>query len=366
MRKKVLIIATIGGFLPVTEIHNVKLLLESGYEVHYAANLQNRIYEFKEQELLDLGIVLHQVDFSKDPFRFIQLGKCIRKVCKIIESEQISLVHCHTPVGGVAGRIASHLARTSNPYVIYTAHGFHFYKGAPALNWILYYPVEYLLSVWTDCMVTINREDYAFAKKMLCKKCVQIPGVGIDLKRFYPKKSRENKKFQIISVGELNENKNHSTVIKAIKMLKDNDIVYEIYGNGPEEKKLEHLIYSCNLESQVFLKGFVMDIENPLRKSDCCVFPSFREGLGLAALEAMACGVPLIAADNRGTREFAQHGINCLICEPGNAEQFAMAIYQIKENPVLAEKLTEHAYETVQNFSVEKSTEIMRKVYERI
>lgn len=364
--KKVLIIATIGGFLPVSEINNAKLLLEMGYEVHYAANMTNRIYEFEEQKLVDMGIVIHQVDFSKNPFRFIQLGKCVKKVRHIIEEEQINMVHCHTPVGGVVGRLAAHLAKKQQPYVIYTAHGFHFYKGAPILNWILYYPVEYLLSRLTDCLVTINKEDYERAKKMRCKKCVQIPGVGINLERFRTDKRNENDKFRIISIGELNKNKNHSTVIKAIKKLNDEDIIYEIYGNGSGKEALEKLIRSCGLESQVFLKGFAIDIEKPLRESDCCVFPSFREGLGLASLEAMACGVPLIVADNRGTREYAQHEVNCLVCEPDNVEQFAEAINYIKNDPMLVKHLVSHAYETVKIFSVEKSTEIMRDVYENI
>lgn len=364
--KKALIVATIGGFLPVSEINNATLLQELGYEVHYAANMNIKIYEFDEQKLIDHGFILHHIGFSKNPFQFKKLADGISAVRHIIEEEQIDVVHCHTPVGGVVGRMASHRAKTAKPYVIYTAHGFHFYKGAPKLNWLLYYPVEYLLSKITDCIVTINAEDYARAQKMCSKKCIRIPGVGINLKRFVPKEKNEHEKFRIISLGELNKNKNHSTIIKAIASLNDADITYEIYGNGPLKEELQELISSYGLESQVHLMGFTMENEKVLAEADCCVFPSYREGLGLAGLEAMACKVPLIVSDNRGTREYARHGKNAIVCEPGNVTQFAEAIMRIKEEKEYAMQLAENAYETVQSFSAEKSTKIMRRVYEEL
>ena len=195
---------------------------------------------------------------------------------------------------------------------------------------------------------------------------MRIPGVGINLERFQPIERDEHKEFRIISVGELNKNKNHSTVIKAIASLQDADIRYSIYGNGSLKEELEEMIRMYGLENQVELKGFHTHIEEPLAESDCCIFPSFREGLGLAALEAMACKVPLIVADNRGTREFAHHEENCLVCEPDSVEQFANAIRRMKEDMVFAEKMAEQALQTVQNFSVDKTRERMRSVYEEL
>lgn len=371
--KKVLIVATIGGFLPVSEINNARLLQELGFQVHYAANMQNKIYEYDEQKLVDMGIVLHHVEFSKNPFRFGKLFQSTKAVQRIIEEQQIEVVHCHTPVGGVAGRLASWMAK-KRPKVIYTAHGFHFYKGASLLNWLLYYPVEYLLSNITDCIVTINQEDYKQAQKMCCKHVIQIPGVGIDFKRFHPKKKtaclkqKEGSKkiFRIISIGELNENKNHRTVIEAIASLQDADIVYEIYGNGPLKEELQKLIKKLKLETQVFLREFEIEIENKIIDADSCIFPSFREGLGLAGLEAMACGIPLIASDNRGTREYMQHDINGIICRPDDVTGFAKAILRIKNDKAFAERIAEEGLQTVKKFSVEESTNIMRRLYETL
>lgn len=363
--RRALIVATIGGFLPVSEINNAKLLQELGFEVHYAANMKNYIYEFDEQKLIDEGFVLHHVEFSKNPFNLKRLIESIQEVKGIIEEQEIEVVHCHTPVGGVVGRLSSWLAK-KRPKVIYTAHGFHFYSGAPVLNWLLYYPVEYLLSGITDCLVTINKEDFTRAQKMRAKQVIHIPGVGIDLKRFYPKEKKPHEGFRIVSMGELNENKNHSTIIKAIALLQDDTISYEIYGNGPWKDKLQKMIEDYHLEGQVFLRGFEMETEKRLAEADCSIFPSYREGLGLAALEAMACGVPLIVSDNRGTREYMQHNRNGIVCKPDDVEAFAEAIVNIRTNPAFAENMTKEALQTVQNFSVEKSTTIMRALYEKI
>ena len=364
--KRALIVATIGGFLPVSEINNARLLQNQGYEVHYAANMKNRIYEYDEQKLIDEGVILHHVEFSKNPFHFGRLWQSIKNVKEIIKECNIQVVHCHTPVGGVVGRLASYFTKRHRPKVIYTAHGFHFYKGAPLLIWLLYYPVEYLLSKITACIVTINQEDYRRAQKMCSDRVIQIPGVGIDLERFCPKKKTENSNFYIISMGELNKNKNHSTIIKALALLRDPNIYYEIYGNGPLKDELQEMIKAYGLERQIFLRGFEIEMEKKLVDADCCIFPSIREGLGLAALEAMACGIPLIASDNRGTREYMQHNINGIVCDPKDVEAFARAIVRIKTNKAFARRITENGLKTVQNFSVDKSTEIMRELYETL
>lgn len=366
--KKALIIATVGGFLSKFEMNNVKLLQELGYEVHYASNLNNRIYEFEEQELERKGVILHHVDICKSPFHIVRLIKAIGHIKKLIAAEGIALIHCHTPVGGVLGRAAAR-SGDRKPYVIYTAHGFHFYKGAPLQNWLLYYPVEYILSRYTDCLITINREDYARSKKMQCKKCVQIPGVGLDDTVFRPTASaggKNEREFRIVSVGELNENKNHEIVIKTIAALNDPDITYYIYGRGPKKEYLEELIEKAHLTQQVRLCGYHTHIEEKLAEADCFIFPSKREGFGMAALEAMACNVPIIVADNRGTREYAVDGENAIVCHANNEQEFRNAVLRIKNKKALRDKLAQNALITVQNFTLDKNEKVMRLVYEEV
>lgn len=312
--KKVLIITTVSGFLPQFEINNVKLLREAGCEIHYASNFKNPIYDFNKADLKAQGIRLHQLDIAKNPLKLRANLRAVKQLLHIMNENDIDIIHCHNPMGGVAGRVAASLCRRK-PYVIYTAHGFHFYKGAPKKNWLLFYPVEWLLIHLTDIIVTINREDYERARKLPVKdreNVFQIHGVGVDPRRFSPRKEINEVKrrnlnipadaFHIVTAAELNDNKNQKVIIEAISTLPVEDIYYSICGKGSGEKYLRELIKEKGLENRVRLLGFRTDMEEILQTADCFAFPSYREGLGIAAVEALLCGVVLVAADNRGTR----------------------------------------------------------------
>ena len=161
--KRALIITTVSGFVPQFEMNNVKILQNLGYEVHYAANYYMPVYTDNNERLEGTGIIQHQIDFVRSPYNIGKNIKALNQLVSLMREIKFHLVHCHTPMGGVLGRIAAH--KTNTKPVIYTAHGFHFYKGAPVWNWLFFYPVERFLAKWTDCLITINKEDYARAKK---------------------------------------------------------------------------------------------------------------------------------------------------------------------------------------------------------
>ena len=344
--KKILYITTISGFLPQFEKNDVEIMQNMGYEIHYASNLKKPIYTFDEKELKQQGIILHQIDIEKSPAQIIMNCRAIKQLIKIIDEENITAIHCHNPMGGVAGRIAAHYSK-ADPYVIYTAHGLHFYKGAPILNWILFYPVEKLLARWTDTLITINKEDYCCVKdRFKLKKngtVEQIHGVGVDL--------------------ELNKNKNQKIIIEAIAVENKKDIYYTICGNGPDEDELRKLIHEKKLEKQVQLIGFRTDMNEILQTADVFAFPSIREGLGIAAIEALACGVPLIVADNRGTREYLQNDKNGLICEAFDQDAFVTAIDKVYSNVEYRKKLADYCRESVIQFSTEETVRTMERIY---
>ena len=135
---KVLIITTTSGFLSQFELNNVKLLQERGYQVHYATNFGVPVYEVKDDTLRNMGVVLHHISIEKNPFKIKKNVWALRELTRIIEREQIDVIHCHNPNGGVLGRLAAAFSKRK-PFVIYTAHGFHFFKGAPVKNWLFYY-----------------------------------------------------------------------------------------------------------------------------------------------------------------------------------------------------------------------------------
>lgn len=372
MKRKALIVTTISGFVPQFAMNDVRILLEEGYEVHYVSNFKRPIYAFDKKVLTNLGVILHHIGISKNPANVSSHISAIKHIKKIIDTEDIDLVHCHNPMGGVDGRLAAHFSK-KKPVVLYTAHGFHFYSGAPAINWILYYTMERMMAHYTDILITINREDYKKSKGFRLKKgglARQIHGVGIDMKRFKAGDTNIRWKlgipedaFHIVTAAEINDNKNQSVVVKAISECEYNDIYYSICGKGPDEAKLQNLINSLGLQDRVKLLGFRSDMDEILKGADCFAFPSKREGLGVAALEALSTGVPLVVADNRGTREYATRNENAYICDSTDVDEFKRAIVglygDIDKRRLMASKCRDSA----RKFSKDNNNALMTSIY---
>lgn len=376
--KNALIITSISGFVPQFEMNDVKLLQKNGYTVHYASDFENPVYSIDQKELEKEGLILHQIDIKKSPIQVKRNLRALRQLRQIIAGENIQLIHCHNPMGGVIGRLAGQFSK-KRPYVIYTAHGFHFYKGAPLKNWIFFYSVEKFLARYTDCLITINKEDYKKANKFRLRKngkVEYIPGVGVDTIKFQKKEARRERQrealkippgaFHIVSVGELNDNKNHAMIINAVAGMKEKDIYYSICGKGNREEKLRKMIGEYHLEDRVHLLGYRTDVAEVLQSADCFAFPSKREGLGIAAIEAMACGVPVIAADNRGTREYMQHGWNGIVCQGDRQEEFEKAIKSLKSSVRRRKQMAENCQKTAGSFSIDATDKIMQRVYRGI
>ena len=256
------------------------------------------------------------VGFDRNPWSLKNFS-AYKQLKNIVKNEHYDLVHCNTPIGGVLGRIAAKKYRKIGLKVIYTAHGFHFYKGAPIKNWILYYPVEWFLAHWTDVLITINEEDYELAKKhMHAKRVEYVPGVGIDLQKFAPNQLPQEDKDRLresigvgredkllLSVGELIRRKNHESVIRALAELDDPKLKYRICGCGELESYLQNLIEELHLTDRVQLLGYRNDISELCECADLFVFPSFQEGLPVALMEAIASKVPVICSDIRGNTD---------------------------------------------------------------
>ncbi|MDE7327296.1 MAG: glycosyltransferase family 4 protein [Lachnospiraceae bacterium] len=313
--------------------------------------------------------------------------KAIKELKKLVTRNRYDLVHCHTPIAAACTRVACQEWRKKGGKVIYTAHGFHFFRGAPLKNWLLYYPVEKFLSHWTDCLITINREDYKRAKRKLhTKQTEYVPGVGIDLEKFhipeFVKNSdgilipypvwREGKRNElglgkddivIISVGELNSNKNHKTMVKVVAELKNERVKYLICGQGRLRDGLGKLVKKLGLEKQVFLLGFRDDIRELLWAGDLFAFPSRREGLPVALMEAMASGMPCIAGDIRGNQDLFSNGKEGYLLPVDRVkvwkEKIQCCIRNLEEERNIAKK----DITGMEIFSASKIEDRMKKIY---
>ena len=374
--KKALIITTISGFVPQFEMNNVSLLQEMGFEVHYASNFDCPVYDYDKDLFRQRGIITHPLSIKKSPFHFMENCRAFRQLKSLLQKEQFELIHCHNPMGGVLGRLAGSFY-APGAVILYTAHGFHFYRKAPWKNWLLYYPVERTLARLTDILITINEEDFKRAGGFRLRyggSVWKIPGVGLDINRFVPKeKQRKERKaelgfsedsFLLLSVGELNRNKNHQAVIQAVSQIPGTDICYAVCGRGNGQKELETLIKKKGLQNRVKLLGYRKDVERVLSAADCFLFPSKREGFGMAAVEAMASGLPLITSDCRGTREYMKNEITGIVCAKNRPESYAEAILELKNDPRKRFEMGRASRERSLFFSREATENVMRQVYE--
>lgn len=368
-RKRVLYVATVVKTHIMTfHIPFLKMLKEMGYETAVAARND---YENPEDCQIPYCDVFYDIPFDRSPFSTQNL-KAYKALKSVIDSNHFDIIHCHTPVGSVLGRLCAIPARKKGTKVFYTAHGFHFYKGAPLINWLLYYPVERFLSRWTDVLITINKEDYARAQKFNAKQVCYIPGVGIDTTMFFPdpiiraKKRQEfgilDNEILLLSVGELNHNKNHRVVIEALAQLERRDIRYIICGTGPLMESHRQLAESLGVGNQLILAGFRNDVADIYRAADIFVFPSLREGLPVAVLEAMASGLPAIVTNIRGSRDLVDTESYGAIVATNNIEAFSKAIRRVCSNTNSSNYRTVST-ERATDYELRNILALMRQVY---
>jgi glycosyltransferase EpsD len=380
--KRALILSTVSGFLHKFEQGNVRLLQDLGYEIHYAANMNDQLHKFDPAWLDEMNVKVHHIDIARSPYMIQMNRKAYKQLIDIIDNHNIQLIHCHNPVGGLLGRMAS---RKTNVQVVYTAHGFHFYRGALLHRRIIYYLVERIMARFTDALITINEEDYQAANRFSLRKGGKhhyIPGVGLDLEKFKPYSGEEREKnrqdigidqgvFHLATIGELNANKNHEVVLEALRIMKrknkrlSKSIRYTIWGDGFFKDKIEQDIKG--LEDVVTLREYTLDAPKALSTVDALIFPSKREGLGMIALEALAMMIPFIANDNRGTREYMKHKINGYICFDNKPQDYIDGLKFLK-NLKLQErlKLKEECRRSTLDFSNYNTNEIMHNVYSYI
>lgn len=341
--KRVLMLASVASMIDQFNMPNIALLQKLGYEVDVACNFiegntcsDERVAELK-QKLQDMHVCCYQIDFARNIKHMGQNMRALRQVEGLMKQNGYAFCHCHSPIGGVVARIAGHRTRTK---VIYTAHGFHFYHGAPIVNWLVYYPVEKMLSRWTDVLITINHEDYKLAKKKFkMKKLTYVPGIGIDTQRegLSQKEKEEKRKelgipqdaFLITNAAEFTPNKNQKTVIEAIEQLHNPNIYFVMCGIGEKKAELEQYVKEHGLEEHIRFVGFRNDLHEILQTSDCFVLSSFREGLSVALMEAMAEGLPVVCSRIRGNVDLIKDGEGGILISPQKRDEYINAFKKL-------------------------------------
>lgn len=376
--------ASVASMIYKFNMDNISLLEECGYQVEIACNFgrdnpmnKEEIYQFKSI-LKEKKIKIYETDCPRSLFAFGRMIKTYRELKYLAKHGNYDLVHTQSPIGGVLCRLAFQKARKRGVKVIYTAHGFHFFKGAPLHNWVLYYPIEKLCSSLNDILITINKEDFERAKKSFyCSEIDYIPGVGVDVDRFREQAVTKKEKrkelaipenaFVLLSVGELSKRKNHQVIINALGQIEDENIYYIIAGKGSEYEYYQKLAKKNKLGDRLVLLGSRTDINELCSAADVFVHPSVREGLGIAPLEGMAAGLPLITSYVNGIKDYTKDDITgCCVQNPRDVEAFKKAIIKMRDDRLFRENCIKKNGEIVKKFSMDESKKAMKIIYENI
>lgn len=367
---KILYVTTVSLTLNSFLIPHIKFLVDSNHEVQIASNIDIEL----SSEFESRGVRHIKVDFSRNPIKPSNM-KAYKQIKRLQKKEKFDVVHVHTPVASFVTRLA---LRNENIKMIYTAHGFHFYDGAPLINWLIYYPLEKIAARWTDTLVTINSEDLERAKKFKLRKNGNVQlmhGVGINpedykLENFDREEYRKTlglkkEDFVILMLAELNKNKNHMQIIKAMEQLNNKypNIKLLCAGKGPLDAELKKKVKELGLESKISFLGFRKDVKELLYSCDCVSLMSIREGLGKCLMEAMITEKPMLATNTRGPKELIKNNENGFLVEVGDAKATANSIEGLYINESKGHEFVRTSKQIVSKYYIENVLEEIKGFY---
>lgn len=347
----------------------IEAALELGYDVYLGINRLNA-------NKLECDYPIHL--FESHTYRSITALSdnlvAYKNLSKVVKENNVEVIHCNTPVGGMIGRLVG--KRHHVKKVIYTAHGFHFYKGAPLFNRTILKWAEQIMAHWTDAIITMNEEDYQAAKKFKLKKggkVYKVHGVGItlnDFKDIAVDRSEKRKELGLkdtdivcISAGDLVARKNYSTAIEALAKVENNSLHYLICGVGPEKENLEKLAEEKSVKSRVHFLGFRTDVKELMKISDIFLFTTLQEGMPRSMMEAMACGLPCVASKIRGNVDLIKDGEGGFLKDVDDVQGFSDSIEEIVSNQELRNKMKEHNLREIEKYDVSIIKKEISQIY---
>ncbi|HCK86732.1 MAG TPA: glycosyltransferase family 1 protein [Ruminococcaceae bacterium] len=371
---KILFVATVRSHIGQFHMPFIRELKARGVEVHAA---------FKDNSADKPGLDLSAIDktfevpFERQPLRPNNI-KAYRELKKIIDGNGYDAVHCHTPMGAVITRLAAKSARKKGTKVIYTAHGFHFFKGASIKNWMLFYPVEKYLSKYTDCLITINSEDCELAhkKKFRAGKIYKVHGVGVELDKFKAVDADEKARlraeygydgdtFIMIYPADLSVRKNQPMLFDALQKIaeKNKNVKLLLPGQPIRLEEYKRMVSERGIADNVEFLGYRRDINNLVGLSDLSVASSFQEGLPINIIEAMAMGNAIVATDVRGNNDAVEDGVNGYLVPVGDSDLMAEKILELMNDREKLRTFGENGLDMVKDFSTENVNREMLTIY---
>lgn len=376
---KAMMFASVASMVDLFNRDNIDILDELGYEVTVACNFkEGSVYSAEQAKkfMKELEIKGYDVLNVPIPRKVSDIGSMIRSF-KILRNDmnkkQYDIIHCQSPIGGVLCRLAAYPFRKLGTRVLYFAHGFHFFTGAPAVNWLIYYNIEKLCAHMTDCLLTLNREDYTRAKKHFKTRVKYIPGAGFDAKAIMNTVADKSKKCAelgipddrkiVLSIGELSERKNSKVAIEAFIEAGRDDSILLLCGIGPQYDMLREIVYENHAEDKIFFAGFRDDIAEIVKISDMFIFTSKQEGLPVALMQAMAGGLPVLCSKIRGNTDLVKNGKGGYMFDHDDVRGFAKGINRILDNKKTCDIMGQYNKRIITVYDKSVVNNVMKKIY---
>lgn len=379
-------------------LDNIRILQDMGYVVDVAccwhdddSALSPEALADRRKKLDEMGCRVIETASLRKIFNIPELRRAYKQLKSEVETNKYEIVHTQSPIGGVICRLACRKARKLyGTKVIYAAHGFHFFDGAPLKNWLVFYNVEKYCSKFTDLLITINKEDYKNAQKFHAKQVAYVPGAGVDTHKFVASDGARGKiraelgidddTCVLLSVGELISRKNHIEVLKALKIMKDQDMLvgpdsdervepkyklkYLIAGRGKIEQELTEAIKELGLLDYVQMLGFRRDVADVFAASDIYVFPSHQEGLPVALMEAMSVGLPVVCSNIRGNTDLITEGEGGYLFDSKDEQTLVLALKKaLADLPETRQQMGQTNITTMQGFDKSTVNKLMKELY---
>lgn len=376
---KALLLAAMGSVHRQHNKANIKALKEIGAIIYLAANFGTDTPREKNNTQFVAECKRDGINIIDIPFRrggFITNIFQIPVLNKFLKREKFDIVHVHTETGGFMLRLSCLIQSKCNTKFVYTPHGMSFWKGSSLKSQLVYRPLERWICSAMDMNLGMNMEEVENLEQWNKRTAHYVHGVGLNVARMQnPVRSREQMREEfgltesdkfIASIGELDDNKNHITVIKALATLGRKDFKYVVCGVGANKDMLLAEAERTGLKDNVILAGYRSDIPDVLNAADIFVFPSFHEGMPVSALEAMACGLPIICSEIRGNVDIIREGDNGYLFQPSDVETLARKLEYLLDDAEKRKVMGLKNKENVKDFSLESVTEELKRIYKSV
>ena len=378
--KRTLVLASVASMIDLFNKDNLLILEKLGVKIDVAANFQEgsitsqeRVNEFR-QELVCRDIEVIDIPCPRSIFRIRDIIRSYKLIKRATSERHYRIVHCHSPIGGVIARLACKDVRNKGTKVVYTAHGFHFFRGASFMNWAIFYPIEKVCSIMTDVLITINNEDYKRALLWNTCRVELVPGIGVHTEEFRSEdvdrvKLRKefgftDDDFVFMSTGQVSVRKNHEVIIRAIAEIPNPKVKYLIVGFGELEEKHKSLVKELGIEERVVFAGYRGDVKKLLHIVDAYAFPSLQEGLPVALMEAMSIGLPIVCSKIRGNVDLIENGQGGYLYDCYDVKGFADGMQKILSGD--GAKMGKINIETMKRFDIKAVNSCMYKLYSEL